>query len=154
MIVYRISSCKFINDLSGTGAAMYGGRWNSEGVYVLYTAGGPSLAMLESLVHFGGRIVGDYCQVAIEVPEKHILELTEQDLPANWRESPPPDTLRGFGNQFIAEGKFLMLKVPSVLVPDESNYLLNPQHPEFKRVKILVKSKIKFDERLVKKTPG
>lgn len=151
MILYRISNCKFISDLSGTGAALYGGRWNSEGVYILYTAGSPSLAMLESLVHFGGRIVGDYCQIAIEVPDKFIMELKEDDLPANWRESPPPDTLRSFGNKFISEGKFLMLKVPSVLVPDESNYLLNPLHPEFKKVKVLVKSKVRFDERLLRK---
>ena len=151
MIVYRISNCKFISDLSGTGAAMYGGRWNSEGVYILYTAGSPSLAMLESLVHFGGRIVGDYCQIAIEIPDKSILEIDETALPKNWRESPAPDALKSSGNKFIADGEFLMLKVPSVLVPDEANYLLNPQHPDFKKVQVLVKSKVKFDERLVSK---
>lgn len=152
MIVYRISSCRFIDDLSGRGAAMYGGRWNSEGIYVLYTAGSPSLAMLESLVHFGGRVVGDYCQVALEIPDESIQELKAADLPENWRESPPPDILKAFGNKFIVQGKFLMLKVPSVLVPDESNYLLNPAHPAFGKIRILVKSKIRFDERLIKKT--
>jgi RES domain-containing protein len=151
MIVYRISSCKYIDDLSGLGAALYGGRWNSEGVYVLYTAGGPSLAMLESLVHFGGRVVGDFCQIAIEVPEDSIIELQQKDLPDTWRESPPPDILKTFGNKFVAEQQYLMLKVPSVLVPDESNYLLNPAHPHFKQVRILVKSKVRFDERLFKK---
>lgn len=151
MIIYRISSCRFIDDLTGTGAALYGGRWNSEGVYILYTAGSPSLAMLESLVHFGGRIVGDYCQIALEIPEEHILELRAEELPENWRESPAPDALKAFGNRFIAEGKYLMLKVPSVLVPDESNYLLNPQHPGFKKLRTLVKSKIRFDERLIKR---
>lgn len=152
MIVYRISSCRFIDDLSGRGAAMYGGRWNSEGIYVLYTAGSPSLAMLESLVHFGGRVVGDYCQVALEIPDESIQELRADDLPENWRESPPPDILKAFGNKFIVQGKFLMLKVPSVLVPDESNYLLNPAHPAFEKIRVLVKSKIRFDERLIKKT--
>lgn len=152
MIVYRISNCKFIDDLSGRGAAMYGGRWNSEGVYVLYSAGGPSLAMLESLVHFGGRVVGDFCQIAIEVPEGSICDLKQEDLPDNWRESPSPDILKAFGNRFIADHKYLMLKVPSVLVPDESNYLINPAHPDFKQIRILVKSKIRFDERLLKKT--
>lgn len=153
MIVYRISNCKFIDDLSGRGAAMYGGRWNSEGVYVLYTAGGPSLAMLESLVHFGGRVVGDFCQVAIEVPDScSILALRPEDLPDIWRENPSPDILKTFGNKFIADNKYLMMSVPSVLVPDESNYLLNPAHPEFKQVRILVKSKIRFDERLLKKS--
>lgn len=152
MVVYRISSCKFIDDLSGRGAAMYGGRWNSEGVYLLYTAGSPSLAMLESLVHLGGRVTGDFCQIAIEVPEESVLELMPEDLPANWRESPAPDLLRSIGNRFIVEGQYLMLKIPSVLVPDESNCLLNPAHPDFKKVRVLVKSPIRFDERLVKKT--
>lgn len=150
MIVYRISNCRFISDLSGRGAALYGGRWNSEGFHILYTAGSPSLAMLESLVHFGGRIVGDYCQIAIEVPDEGVKELTPEQLPDNWRESPPPDILKAFGNKFITEGEFLMLKVPSVLVPDESNYLINPGHPDFKKVRVLVKSKIQFDDRLLK----
>jgi RES domain-containing protein len=151
MIVYRISHCKYIEDLSGRGAAMYGGRWNSEGVYILYTAGGPSLAMLESLVHFGGRIVGDYCQIALEIPDENILEITTDNLPDNWRESPAPDLLQAYGNKFIREAGYLALKVPSVLVPDESNYLLNPLHPDFKKVKILVKSRVQFDERLLRK---
>lgn len=151
MIVFRISNCRFINDLSGTGAALYGGRWNGLGTHIVYTAGSASLAMLESLVHFGGRIVGDYCQLALEIPDDGIGELKENTLPPNWRESPAPDILKTFGNQFINEGKVLVLKVPSVLVPDESNFLINPEHPDFKKVRILVQSKIKFDERLLKK---
>ncbi|WP_118973237.1 RES family NAD+ phosphorylase [Taibaiella koreensis] len=151
MVLYRISSCRYIDDLSGTGAALYGGRWNGEGVYILYTAGSPSLAMLECLVHFGGRVVGDYCQIALEIPEESIQELRLEDLPDNWRENPAPDVLKAYGNRFIAAGKYLMLKVPSVLVPDESNYLLNPQHAGFKKLRTLVKSKIRFDERLIKR---
>lgn len=151
MVVFRISNCRFIDDLSGTGAAMYGGRWNSIGIHMVYTAGSGSLAMLESLVHFGGRIVGDYCQLALELQEDNIIELKEDTLPGNWRESPAPDALKVFGNQFILNGKSAVLKVPSVLVPNESNYLLNPEHPEFKKIRMLVKSKIKFDDRLLKK---
>lgn len=131
---------------------MYGGRWNGLGTHMVYTAGSASLAMLESLVHFGGRIVGDYCQLALEIPDEGIEELKEDILPVNWRESPPPDALKTFGNQFITEGKALVLKVPSVLVPDEANFLLNPEHPDFKKVRILVHSKVRFDERLLKKT--
>src|SRR5688572_5653283 len=99
MVVFRISSCKFIDDLSGTGAALYGGRWNSTGIHMVYTAGSASLAMLESLVHFGGRIVGDYCQLALEFPDNSMQELKETNLPENWRESPAPDVLKTFGNQ-------------------------------------------------------
>lgn len=121
------------------------------GTHMVYTAGSASLAMLESLVHFGGRIVGDYCQLALEIPDEGIEELNEDILPPNWRESPAPDMLKTFGNQFIAEGKNLVLKVPSVLVPDEANFLLNPEHPDFNKVRILVHSKVRFDERLLKK---
>lgn len=152
MIVYRISNCKFIDDLSGRGAAMYGGRWNSEGIHVLYTAGSPSLAMLESLVHLGGRVVGDFCQIAIEVPEEDIYELRPENLPDVWRENPSPDLLKTFGNKFITDNKYFMMKVPSVLVPDESNYLINPTHTLFKQVRVLVKSKVRFDERFLKKS--
>lgn len=130
---------------------MYGGRWNSVGIHMVYTAGSGSLAMLESLVHFGGRIVGDYCQLALEIPDDCITELKENRLPDNWRESPAPDILKTFGNQFILDAKSMALKVPSVLVPDESNFLLNPEHPDFKKVRILVKGKIKFDDRLLTK---
>ncbi len=150
MVVFRIARCKYINDLSGRGAAMYGGRWNGVGVHLLYTAGAASLAMLECLVHFGGRIVGDYCQLAMEVPEHSILSIAEESLPENWRDSPAPDFLQTYGKQFVEEGQFLMLKVPSVLVPDEFNYLINPNHPDFNQIVILVKSSIRFDERLLK----
>jgi len=151
MVVFRISSCRFIDDLSGTGAAMYGGRWNSVGTHMVYTAGSASLAMLESLVHFGGRIVGDYCQLALEFPDELATVLDPKTLPGNWRESPAPDALKTFGNSFINEGKSAVLQVPSVLVPNESNFLLNPKHADFNKIRLLVKSKIRFDERLFKK---
>ncbi len=150
MIVFRIAACNYISDLSGRGASLHGGRWNSVGVRLLYTAGAASLAMLECLVHFGGRIVGDYCQLALEVPEHSILQIDEVRLPINWRESPPPDVLQAYGRQFVEEGDFLLLKVPSVLVPDEYNYLINPAHPDFKQVRVLIRSAIRFDERLLK----
>ncbi|MFT4061228.1 MAG: RES family NAD+ phosphorylase [Edaphocola sp.] len=151
MVVFRIAKCQYISDLSGTGAAVYGGRWNSEGVHILYTAGSGALAMLESLVHFGGRIVGDYCQMAIEIPETGILSVSEAELPANWREHPAPNELRIMGNKFIEGGKYLAMSVPSVLVPNELNYLLNPAHNDFKKVQVLLKNKIRFDERLIKR---
>lgn len=152
MILFRISACKYINDLTGSGAALYGGRWNSPGIHVTYTAGSPSLAMLESLVHFGGRIVGEYCQLALEAPEHSIYEYPVESLPQDWREHPAPDILKKIGNKFAVEGKHLMLKVPSVIVPEEYNYLINPEHPDFSKIQILVKSKINFDERLIRKT--
>lgn len=150
MILYRISACKHINDLTGTGASLYGGRWNSLGIAMTYTAGSPSLAMLETLVHLGGRITGNFCQLALEAPEDSILTYSESDLPTNWREHPAPDALKKLGNKFILEGKYLCMKVPSVIVPEEFNCLINPEHPDFDKITVLVKGKINFDNRLVK----
>ncbi len=149
MTVYRISSCRFIEDISGYGAFLYGGRWNSEGVHMLYTASNLSLAMLESLVHFGGRIMGSYCRIALQIPDTSILKITEKDLPENWRDTPAPDVLKKVGDDFAREGKYLTLSIPSVIVPDECNYLINPLHPDFKKVKIMTRSLVTFDDRLI-----
>lgn len=149
MKVYRISKCAYVRDISGKGAALNGGRWNSEGIYMLYTAESASLAMLESLVHFGGRIRGAYCQLALDVPDHNILEIPEAELPANWRIHPAPEALGMIGNRFIKDGHFLTLKVPSVLIPREFNFLLNPGHPDFKKVRIEDIVPIEMDSRLL-----
>ena len=149
MTVFRIGRCPYIEDISGQGAFLYGGRWNSTGVRLLYTAGNLSLAMLESLVHFGGRIMGDYCRIAIQIPDTSISVIPADQLPDSWRHNPSPDILKHVGDNFIQEGKSLTLKIPSVIVPDEFNYLVNPLHTDFKKVKIITRSLVTFDDRLI-----
>ena len=150
MKVYRISKCQYIDDLSGTGAATYGGRWHSKGTHVLYTAATASLSLLESVVHISNIVAADYCMICLEIPKDKILELSTIDLPYNWFVNLPPDFLKTYGDRFIREGKFLALKVPSAIIPEESNYLLNPNHEDFKKVKILSKRTVPIDERLLK----
>lgn len=150
MKVYRISKCQYIDDLSGTGAASYGGRWHSKGTHVLYTAATASLALLESVVHISNIVAADYCMICLEIPEDKILELSTVDLPDNWFVNPPPDFLKTYGDRFIRDGKFLGLKLPSAIMPEESNYLLNPNHTDFKKVKLVSKRTVPIDGRLLK----
>lgn len=148
MKVFRISKCNFINDLTGTGAAMYGGRWNSKGIYILYTAATASLALLETIVHTSTFPKEDFCLMELEIPENKILEIKEDQLPADWRKYPAPAGLKKTGDAFCRNREYLVLKIPSVILPNEFNYLINPEHVDFKKVKVIKKNKISIDERL------
>jgi RES domain-containing protein len=150
MKVYRISKCDFISDLRGTGAAMFPGRWHSKGTYILYTSGSPSLALLESVVHISNIAVISYCMTCLSVPEDKIKSIAVPDLPANWFVNPSPDVLKNTGDEFIKENKFLVLKIPSAIMPEESNYLLNPGHPDFEKVAVVYTRTIPIDERFLR----
>lgn len=147
--LFRISACRYINDFSGTGAATYGGRWHSKGTHVLYTAATPSLALLESVVHIGRIIAADYCLLSLSIPDDSILSYEEDRLPEHWRSYPSPDELKAIGDIFINANKFLALKIPSALMPEEYNYLLNPVHKDFSKIKVLFSRKVMIDSRLV-----
>lgn len=155
MIFYRITSCDRVNDLSGEGAYLYGGRWNSKGTRILYTAENMALSMLEALAHI--TMVNQqrsYCRIVMELIteepySKYMEEINTDQLPSDWRNSPEPDALKTIGDAFIAEGKMFALKVPSVLAPDSYNYLLNPNHEMFGMMKIIQSDEVKFDQRLI-----
>ena len=151
MKVYLISKCQYIDDLSGSGAAVYPGRWHNKGTYILYTAMSPSLALLESLAHITTVIKLDLCMLCLEIPEDSILELSADRLPERWLQTPPPERLKTIGDRFIKENAFLALKVPSVVMPEEHTYLLNPAHPAFEQVQVRYTRRIPIDERLLKK---
>lgn len=149
MHVYRIANCKYIDDLSGKGAAMYGGRWNSKDTYMVYTAQSAALALLETVVHIGKLPENGFCIISLSVPDNDLQTISIEDLPAGWTQYPPPDKLKAIGDKFIWEGKKPALKVPSVIVPEEFNILLNPAHADFKKVKITGQRSISIDERLL-----
>ncbi|MCO5945303.1 RES family NAD+ phosphorylase [Mucilaginibacter flavidus] len=150
MILYRIARCTYANDLSGTGARLFGGRWNSIGKPATYLASSCSLAMLEVLVHLQPLMVpNDFCLVEVEVPDKHILTITTDILPKDWKDVSPPQILARIGDDFLKKQEYFMLKVPSAIVPEEYNYLLNPMHPDMKKVKVINTESFDFDSRLV-----
>ncbi len=150
MILYRLGKCAYAGDLSGTGARLYGGRWNSIGKAAVYMASSRALAVLEVLVHIPpGLLPADYCIATVEVPEDNVLSLAVDQLPDGWNEYPEPVQLKQLGDQFLDEGKYLLLKVPSAIVNEEFNFILNPQHPLVNRVKLLKKNTFAFDNRLL-----
>lgn len=145
--VYRISKCMYIDDMKGTGAATYGGRWHSKGTYVLYTASTSSLALLESIVHLSNISTIDYCIACFEIPEEKIFRIDNNRLPKNWNANPAPGDTAVLGDHLIKQNEYLGLEVPSVIVPEETNILLNPKHPDFEKIRIVYKRKIGFDQR-------
>ena len=149
MLLYRITRCIYANDLSGTGARLYGGRWNNIGRAMLYLASSRSLATLEALVHLPTAIIpDDFCLVTIDVPED-IFVADIKLFPPNWNAHPEPDILKLTGDFFLKENKHLLMQVPSAIVKEEFNYLLNPQHPKVSKVKVIKNEPFTFDKRLV-----
>ena len=148
MIVYRITNEAYKDDISGSGAALYGSRWNSKGTYLLYTSQFISLSILESLVHLRRQeIPPSQFLLHIEVPdEQEIAEISYKKIKKNWREE--IDYTQWLGDQFIQNKQSLIFKVPSVIVPQENNVLLNPLHPDFKKVKIIASELLELDKRL------
>ncbi|MFC0515221.1 RES family NAD+ phosphorylase [Mucilaginibacter angelicae] len=150
MILYRITKCNYAADLSGSGARLYGGRWNSEGKPMLYLASSQSLAVLEVLVHLDPLIIpGNYCLAEIEVPDSKIITVEVEQLPEDWRDISGPVILRELGDSFLKKQEYLLMKVPSSIVPAEFNYLLNPLHPDAFDVKLLKREPFGFDRRLL-----
>lgn len=150
MQVYRIAKCRFVDDLAGRGAALYGGRWNSKDTHLLYTAATPALALLESVAHLGGIVAEDYCMITLELPAaKSIHTITSDNLPPGWNGHPPMPTTRAIGDAFVKAGSHLALHLPSAILEEEWNVLINPRHKAFGEVKVVARRKIEIDSRLV-----
>jgi RES domain-containing protein len=146
---YRIVKTKWAaSAFDGEGARRNGGRWNSVGTRIVYTAESRSLAALEVLVHLEGPARG-YALVECEFPETFVEELAAGRLPAAWRASPAPPALAALGDAWVARGSSVVLSVPSVVTLDERDYLLNPLHPKFAQVTIHAPEPFPYDERLV-----
>ena len=148
MIVYRITNEKFKSDISGNGAALYGSRWNSKGKRLLYTSQFISLSILESLVHLKIKeIPSTQYLLHIELPDDiEIAEISYKKIKINWREE--TEYTQWLGNNFLQNNQSLIMKVPSAIVPQESNILLNPMHARFKKVKIVLSELLELDKRL------
>lgn len=148
MIVYRIAKKKYAADLSGAGSMLDGGRWNSAGIPLLYTSASRSLALLEILAHSTAQPKGRV-MLTLELPSRvRIHKINLKDLPKGWDEEPPTSTSQSIGDEFIRIAKYLALEVPSVIIEEESNILINPLHPEAQKIKILNVEDLEVDPRL------
>jgi RES domain-containing protein len=147
---WRITKRKHLKTaFSGSGARKYGGRWNSPGTAIVYTAQTQSLAVLEMLVHLGGpELLQRYVLIGVEIEKSLVGEVEISELPRNWRANPAPAALRRFGDDWVAGGESAVLRVPSALVPGENNFLINPAHADFRKLVVRDAIGFEFDERL------
>lgn len=151
MIVYRICVEEFSTDLSGLGAMKYGGRWNTKGNAVLYTSSSCALATVEYTVHLRlGNYQNYFRLVSIEIPEGiFVKQLGFENLDNNWKSFPFQFSTQKIVNEWIKSKESLALKVPSVIVQWEFNCLINPQHEDFSKVKLIGNEPFVFDQRLI-----
>ena len=149
MILFRFSPKEFVNEINGEGAKQRGGRWNSVGLPVLYTSTAISLALLELFTYNASyeELKNNYL-AKIEVPEILAANTTLISVKKNWLKD--IGYTRYIGDSFLSEKKSLLLKVPSAIIPDEYNVLINPLHKDISKIKIISASSFQFDNRLFK----
>ena len=136
---------------TGDGARLYGGRWNSPGQPVVYTAATASLAVLEMLVHLDrSAALASYLLIPCEFDEALVTAVDIGQLPSGWRNSPAPSALAVIGDAWRARGATPVLAVPSALIEHERNYLLNPAHADFSRIAIGSAQPFSLDSRLAR----
>lgn len=149
MTIYRIVRSEYKDDLTGQGAFLYGGRWNSKGQYAVYAAEHISLAVLEIAVNYDRTqtpLLPSFHLAEIYVPDHNIIEIEQLALKQNW--SSDMDYTQYIGDQFLQSKSELALKIPSVVIPEESNFLLNPTHTDFKKISIENSREYGLDNRL------
>ena len=134
---------------TGEGAARTGGRWNSRGVPVVYASATKSLAALETLVHLNPPVPFKYVLLHLEFDAVLIESPPLKRLPSGWRAEPPPPFTKAIGDTWVRSGHSAVLVLPSVIIPGETNYLLNPAHSDFRRISIRKPVPFAFDPRLL-----
>lgn len=150
--VWRLTTARRARTaFSGEGARLYGGRWNPKGIPVVYTAQSQALAVLEMMVQ-DEALAARYVMIHAQIPGGVAIErIDAQSLPAEWRSMRYLDALREIGAGWARSRRSAVLAVPSAVIPAETNYLLNPLHPEFKRVRIGKPVAFRLDPRLLAK---
>ena len=148
--VYRILRRPYAKaPLDGEGAYRFGGRWSSPGIRLVYTAEHLSLAIVEYFVHLDpDDPPKDLVVVMADIPDDVArVSITERQLPKNWRQVPAPAKLAEIGDEFVRRERRAVLTVPSVLAPTECNWLINPRHPAFARIRIHPAQPFRYDSR-------
>ena len=149
MIVYRIGLTKFAADLTGEGARLNGGRWNHKLTPCIYTSENRSLALLEYTVNVSiDEIPRTLSFTTFEITGAGIHELKETELPGNWKEVPAPSSTKDFGTALLNTMQAAVIKIPSIVISKEFNYILNPLHADSKKFKIVDIQDFVFDVRI------
>jgi RES domain-containing protein len=137
----------------GEGARLAGGRWNSMGVRVVYASATLSLALVEILVHLPSGVLPAYSAIPVEFDEVLVETFDPGALPASWMAHPPARDAQAIGDRWVEEARSAALRVPSVVVPSEFNYVLNPAHADFVKMRIGAAVSFPFDARLLARGP-
>jgi RES domain-containing protein len=152
MLVYRIAKKDVAKDLAGTGAKLFGGRWNQRGTAVVYTSETRALATVEFLVHVSLSNAPRGLMIAtVEIPDSIVPEdVPRASMPRGWRDYPPPRGVADLGTRWAKSKKSLLLRVPSAIVEQEYNILINPLHSDMGKVVLKQVEAFEFDKRLVR----
>lgn len=149
MNVYRIAQTRYADDLSGKGAWLNGGRWNHKLTACIYASESRALAVLEYTVNVKiNEIPRALSLVTLEIPDNRILKLKEEELPGNWKDAPAPSSTKDFGTELLKAAKFPVAKIPSCIIENEFNYILNPLHRQSSNFKIIEIRDFIYDVRL------
>lgn len=149
MEVYHLGKTKFAKQLNGEGARLHGGRWNMTGIPCIYASETKALSILEYAVNVHLEELPFSLSVAVyTIPEKSWKEFSVGELPQSWSQIPAPQETKEWGSYYLKQAKFLALKLPSVIIPSEFNFVLNPLHPDFKKVSIKEVHAFTFDTRI------
>ena len=147
---WRIVKARYADRaFDGEGARLYGGRWNSPGIAVVYLASSRSLAALEMAVHLDrAALLASFVFISCEFDERLMTVVAPHALPPDWRDDPPPPALAAIGDSWVKAARSALLEIPSAIVEQEANYLLNPAHPDSSRIRIGEPEAFAFDRRL------
>ncbi len=149
MNVYHVGSQKYASQLTGEGAKLHGGRWNTIGSACIYTSESIALCVLEFAANVSVDLMPPSLAITVLfIPEQSWKEFSGKELPANWQHTPAPTETTLFGSAFLNNAKYLVLKVPSAIIPLEYNYIINPLHADFKKVKLKEVHPFTFDSRI------
>lgn len=150
MELFRFAHKNFKDDISGEGARLFGGRWNSIGIAALYVSSTASLALLEVLAHqVKFSDLDDQHLITLHIPSSiSVAKVALSKLKKDWKED--VEHTQFIGDSFLKEGEHLLLQVPSVVVPLEWNYVINPNHKDHRKIRIVSTVPFSFDVRLYK----
>ncbi len=150
MNLFRFTSAKYNDDISGYGARLYGGRWNNKGLAAVYTSETISLSLLEILAHSlqYDDLNEKFLMTLNLSDERSIYKITSLKLTSGWQNDIAYS--RYIGDAFLRDNKYLVLQVPSAIIKTEFNFIINPAHADFKKVKLQSSELFEFDSRLFK----
>jgi RES domain-containing protein len=150
--LWRITTRKWALDKLCDGARLYGGRWNPSGYPAMYAGSTIAICALEKFVHLAGALHPPMVLVAIDLPDDDALRIEPSlsHLPQDWADLPAPGSTQEFGRQWLQSNKELIMLVPSAIIPESINAVINPAHPDYTNVRLSIVRDFTFDARMFK----